>query len=201
MTNLINTNIQTMSSKEIAELTGKNHGDVMRDCRKMFEELGIPEDSNIAFRERINSLGFTVKDKYYNLDKRLTYILITGYSIIIRAKVIDRWTELENEFNRNLLEEYGHTCKRLINRSDYDLYVVDFGEVRKVGISTNVEERVKHLELVGGRKALKVSTFSNIGGINAESRILKHFEDDRIIGEYLSTPMKDILLFISITFA
>lgn len=33
--------VTTMSSREVAELTGKQHKDVLFDCRKMFESLNI----------------------------------------------------------------------------------------------------------------------------------------------------------------
>ena len=45
MTNLslINNNDQTMSSVEIAELTGKRHDNVLADIRKMLVEIQSPE--------------------------------------------------------------------------------------------------------------------------------------------------------------
>ena len=86
---------QTMSSKEIAELTGKNHTDVMRDCRVMFGQLKISEESKIAFLERINNLGLSVKDKYYLLNKEESICLVAGYDANVRMKIIKRWQELE----------------------------------------------------------------------------------------------------------
>ena len=45
MNNLINITASnaTMSSREIAELTGKNHADVLRDIRSTLELAGIGE--------------------------------------------------------------------------------------------------------------------------------------------------------------
>ncbi|MHB0781514.1 phage antirepressor KilAC domain-containing protein [Pseudomonas putida] len=82
----------TMSSLEIAELTGKNHADVMRDIRKMLEKLGTEGQSKFA--------GSYVSEQNkvlpcYQLPRRETDILLTGYSIPMRAVVIDRWHELE----------------------------------------------------------------------------------------------------------
>jgi len=81
----------TMSSREIAELTGKRHDHVMADIRKMLNELEIqsPEFSG----DYTDNSGR--RYPCFNLPKRETYILVTGYSIPLRAKVIDRWQELE----------------------------------------------------------------------------------------------------------
>jgi phage regulator Rha-like protein len=85
-----NKNQQTMSSREIAELTGKQHKSVMRDVRNMLEQLGEGTDLYLGNYE---SNGRSYDE--YNLPRRETEILVTGYDVSRRAKVIDRWLELE----------------------------------------------------------------------------------------------------------
>lgn len=81
----------TMSSREIAELTEKRHDHVMNDIRKMLTELGVhaPDFLGTYKTERGNEY------ECFNLHKRETLILVSGYSIAMRAKIIDRWQELE----------------------------------------------------------------------------------------------------------
>jgi phage regulator Rha-like protein len=126
----------TMTSREIAELTDKRHGNVMRDVRKMLSELypeGASSDLSTppdvaeyhrgdrtqykfltqgavdAFMEFGKSGPLTValfeavytdaqNGQFYpefRLPKRETLVLIAGYSVPLRARIIDRWQELE----------------------------------------------------------------------------------------------------------
>lgn len=87
----------TMSSREIAELTGKRHDNVMADIRSMLEQLGeaAPEFSGTARIPGPNNSTRTVE--VFNLPYRETMILVTGYSVPLRAKVVDRWQEMEKE--------------------------------------------------------------------------------------------------------
>lgn len=84
----------TMSSIEIADLTEKNHAHIMRDIREIVEKLN---ESKIGFM--CTPSAYTGKDgrKYdcYLLDREATEILLTGYDVVRRAKVIKRWRELE----------------------------------------------------------------------------------------------------------
>ena len=81
----------TMSSREIAELTGKRHDHVMRDIRNVLSELKITDPK----------FGGTYMDgsgrsmPCFHLDRELTETLVTGYSIPLRHKVIRRLHELE----------------------------------------------------------------------------------------------------------
>lgn len=85
-------NAVTMTSVEISELTEKRHDHVMDDIRKMLSEL------------ELNAPDFSGTQKYGNnntrdifrLPKREVMILVSGYSIALRAKIIDRLTDLEN---------------------------------------------------------------------------------------------------------
>ena len=97
MNELINTIEQTMSSFEIAKLTGKQHKHVMRDIRDLnigYENLHLPKIGQIL---KITDLGFgrQRKDPYFELTKMQTFDLLTGYNTELRIKVNRRWAELE----------------------------------------------------------------------------------------------------------
>lgn len=81
----------TMSSREIAELTGKDHANVMRDIRGMLEELG--EDA-LRF-EDIYSDAYGRAQPCFNLPKDLTITLVAGYNVQMRHAIVKRWQELE----------------------------------------------------------------------------------------------------------
>lgn len=81
----------TMSSREIADLVGKQHKNVKRDIETMLAELDL---DRLSF-ERIYSDGSNREQTEFHLNRTLTETLITGYSIPLRHKVIMRLQELE----------------------------------------------------------------------------------------------------------
>ncbi|WLD34074.1 Rha family transcriptional regulator [Enterobacter cloacae subsp. cloacae] len=85
-------NVTKMSSREIAKLTGKQHKDVLYDCRKMFESLNLQSaDFSADYQD---DRGRTYQE--YWLDQDLTMTLMMGYSIPLRHKVATRWRQLES---------------------------------------------------------------------------------------------------------
>lgn len=84
--------VVTMSSREIAELTGKRHDNVKTDIEKMLVEL---EEDILNFQD-IYFDSMNRKQTEYHLDRRHVECLLTGYNAILRMKVIDRMHELES---------------------------------------------------------------------------------------------------------
>lgn len=86
-------NTVTMSSREIADLTGKQHKDVIRDIRVMRKAL-LDDGADLRhLREVKDGRGYTAD---FHLDRVLTETLLTGYSIPLRHRVVTRLSELEN---------------------------------------------------------------------------------------------------------
>jgi len=84
----------TMSSLDIAALTGKRHDHVMRDIRVMLAELegegGVPKFGDTHINPQ-NNQSYPI----FRLPKDLTLTLVSGYSVVLRKRIIDRWLELE----------------------------------------------------------------------------------------------------------
>ena len=91
--------VQTMSSREIAELTGKEHDNVRRDISKMAQELSL------TFEEKVMPSNGGRPSKVFLLNKENTLILVSGYSIKMRAAIIRRWQELESRVNTPALPQ------------------------------------------------------------------------------------------------
>ena len=82
-------NAMTMSSREIAELTGKEHKNVLADIRKMLAEIQSTEKS-ADYKDSMGRIQPCLL-----LDKDETMCLVAGYSAILRMAIIKRWQELE----------------------------------------------------------------------------------------------------------
>ena len=88
--------VVTMSSREIAELTGKRHDNVKNDIEKMLTEL---EEDVLTFQD-IYLDSMNRQQTEYRLDRRHVECLLTGYSATLRMKVIDKLYERESGFNK-----------------------------------------------------------------------------------------------------
>jgi phage antirepressor YoqD-like protein len=98
---------RTMSSIEIAQLTDKNHPDVMRDIRvQLYTALyGHQFDKANLLYPSIQGLtaildAQTKRTKEILLDKYHTDILVSGYEVKYRAAIVKRWHELEEQANK-----------------------------------------------------------------------------------------------------
>lgn len=83
----------TMSSHEIAELVSARHNDVFDTVERLFEK-GILRESRKNTREHRTG-GRGRPTMVYDLTKRDTLVVASGYNDEMRARIIDRWQELE----------------------------------------------------------------------------------------------------------
>ena len=85
----------TMSSREIAELTGKRHADVMRDIRTMTTRLSADADLRWHCETETYTDEQGKSRDMYRMDKDTTLTLVSGYDAVLRFRIIKRWQELE----------------------------------------------------------------------------------------------------------
>ncbi|WP_448089492.1 Rha family transcriptional regulator [Pseudomonas azerbaijanoccidentalis] len=86
-----NVSRSTMSSREVAELTGKSHDNVLRDARGLLA-AGVLKSEETTYRHPQNGQLYPE----FIMDQRDCLVLVSGYNAKIRAKIIDRWQELES---------------------------------------------------------------------------------------------------------
>lgn len=84
---------ETMTSLEIAEVTGKRHDSVLRDIRNLLSR-GVDAHNFVetSYTDKSNR-----QSPCYKLTKKGCLILASGYDAILREKIINRWEELEME--------------------------------------------------------------------------------------------------------
>lgn len=122
---------KTMSSLEIAELTGKQHAHVMRDIRNILEQ-GVSESNfGLSSYKQAQPNGGVKDVSCYNLTKKGCLILASGYDAKLREKIIDRWEELE-------------TCNCL-SRKELALMIIQ-AEEEKEQMSLALEQKTEQLD-------------------------------------------------------
>lgn len=159
MTNLAlvvdNTEVNTMTSLEIAELTNKTHTNVMRDIREVLEQL-YSDNSDLISQFSDTYQGTRRKEKCYKLPRRECEILVTGYDIVRRAAVIDRWFELETKqkpvqlSQDEQLMQLAQGVIRLTQERDHAIktkaQISDRKTATAMATASNLSRKVKKLE-------------------------------------------------------
>jgi phage regulator Rha-like protein len=92
MNALVNINgvSRTMSSREIAELTGKRHDQVLRTARDLVQQ-GITQSVECLYQAVENGREYPE----HHLNKRDSLVLVARLSPEFTGRVVDRWLELE----------------------------------------------------------------------------------------------------------
>jgi phage regulator Rha-like protein len=92
-------NAQHMTSLEIAELTGKQHKNLMRDIRNM--EPAWEKITGLKFelceKTYMMANGVEKSQPFYQLTKRECLYIATKFNDEARARLVLRWEQLEHE--------------------------------------------------------------------------------------------------------
>lgn len=161
---------RTMSSREIAELTGKRHDNVMRDIEKMFADLG----TDVSKFAHIYIDSANRRQTEYLLPERETMILVSGYDTVLRARVIDRWHQLESQKQlvpqkvRTLFERFHHN-KNLYGRPGYWL-MIELSHGDALSRLDDDEKGVATADTLGGPQEIAIINESGLYSLVLTSR-------------------------------
>lgn len=84
----------TMSSREIAELTGKRHDHVLRDIDALVKSLN--PDLGLGYKSSTYKDASGKENRMYLMDRDSSICLVSGYDANARMRIIKRWQELES---------------------------------------------------------------------------------------------------------
>jgi Rha family phage regulatory protein len=109
-----NQQVKGMTSLQIAEVTGKNHKEVLRDIRNILER-GASE-RNFALTSYNDKQG---KERpMFNLTPKGCLILASGYDVVLREKIIDKLEDFIDELIIHIAEGSEKEVKNLTKELD-----------------------------------------------------------------------------------
>jgi phage regulator Rha-like protein len=94
-----------LSSKRIAQKTGKEHSHVLRDIRSMILELKKQNPNMDSLDYQVVTNQNTGLTSEILLNERLSLCLASGYSIQLRLMIIDDWTEMKAKLTPKTYKE------------------------------------------------------------------------------------------------
>lgn len=165
MNNLTILQTNKMTSMQIAEITGKQHYNIMRDIRdeiKKLEKDGINTEYIFELSERKDSTGRTIP--YYELTQEGVLQLAARYDAVVRNKLIKLATQVQEQKQLNLpsyqIEDEVERAKKWIEER----------EERKL-IEQQRDEAIRTKAYISDKKT--ATALGQVGGLTAENNKLK----------------------------
>ena len=158
-----------MSSREIAEITGKQHAHVMRDLRSTLDS--IAESKNGLGVYEANYLDSNGQQRpMYLLDKKATLLIVSGYDVNLRLAIINRWEELETQNATKLPSTYIEALESLI-----------LAEKQKEALLLESQEKQARIEkLIHNSKLYTVTELAKEVGLRSAQELNKILSEKKI---------------------
>ena len=158
-----------MSSREIAEVTGKQHAHVMRDLRSTLDS--IAESKNGLGVYEANYLDSNGQQRpMYLLDKKATLLIVSGYDVNLRLAIINRWEELETQNAAKLPSTYIEALESLI-----------LAEKQKEALLLESQEKQARIEkLIHNSKLYTVTELAKEVGLRSAQELNKILSEKKI---------------------
>ena len=118
--NLIAKGAQSITSLEIAQVTGKTHAHVLRDIRNMEPAWEQEHGAKFGFmqqREELPNGGYRLRPVFV-LSKIESLYIATKFNDVARAKLVLRWEELEREKVRVKSEKLAAAPRLLVTEGE-----------------------------------------------------------------------------------
>lgn len=173
---ILTENRETMSSLQIAELTGKSHRHLLRDIRNMEPAWEKVHQTKFGLMFSIRKLpnGGERKEPYYELTKLECLYIATKFNDEARAKLVLRWEQLERErqsqvpasFSQALLLAAKQQAKieeqqKLIEESNQQI-------LQLASTVSSMEKKVTYLDkILACPSTVKVKTIAQDYGMSA----------------------------------
>ena len=158
---------ETMTSLVIAEVTGKEHKSVMRDIRILSEQ--VTEKDGYIFVPMSYTDAYNRQQPMYSLGKKECFLLASGYSPLLRAKIIDRWMELENkELNKfPIPQTYSEALLLASNQAKQIEEQQKLIEVKDIQIVEMKPKATYYDKVLSSKDSILISVISKDYGLSA----------------------------------
>ena len=175
---------QTMSSRDIAELTGKLHKNVLRDIDEILKSLS--SELRLGFKSSTYKDSTGKANRCYNLDKDSTLCLITGYDVNARMKIIKRWHELETESLMEMIDRLAITQCSFKREQPHFVYLISDGDYIKIGVTNDIDQRVQSLQTGNPNQLTILTCIPCENARYIEGMLHGVFDDFKMQGEWFN---------------
>ena len=169
---------QTMTSLEIAELTGREHKDVLRSIRGMEDAWEKVHGRRFALLQKTveTNNGGHKPQPYYELTKTECLYVATKFNDEARAKLILRWEELERANQQQLPTTYLEALKALVTSEEQKQQLIEDGKAKDneiVALSATITEmqpRLTYLDrILQSKDTVLVTSIAQDYGMSAKA--------------------------------